>query len=208
MTISKELWDSNLDLAESSYASGFVKGIRNGDLPISNFKAYIAQDAYFLEAFANAYRIAIKKNCTRELIVTLTNMLSGVNEELRLHRSYTKKWGVNNNSIVINLSTKSYTDFLYEVTKSGDMIEIISAMTPCMRLYSYIGKKIKKEIEIKSNPYKDWILTYSNEDFENLAKSHEKIIDDYFIKKKLKTLQSLYSKAMKLELIFFNAYSP
>ena len=79
------------------------------------------------------------------------------------------------------------------------------AMTPCMRLYSWIGKNLSDMI--LNNPYKEWILTYSNESFDNLAKSLEKIIDNYQEPYDISQANSLYKKAMELELDFFNAYS-
>ena len=79
------------------------------------------------------------------------------------------------------------------------------AMTPCMRLYSWLGKNLINEIS--NNPYKEWILTYSNESFENLAKSLENLIDDYYESYDINQVNFLYKKAMELELDFFNAYS-
>ena len=79
------------------------------------------------------------------------------------------------------------------------------AMTPCMRLYSWIGKKLSDMIT--NNPYKEWILNYSNESFDNLAKSLEKIIDNYQEPYEINQAKHLYKKAMELELDFFNAYS-
>ena len=79
------------------------------------------------------------------------------------------------------------------------------AMTPCMRLYSWIGKNLS-DMTI-NNPYKEWILTYSDESFDNLAKSLEKIIDNYQEPYDINQAHNLYKKAMELELDFFNAYS-
>ena len=48
-------------------------------------------------------------------------------------------------------------------------------MTPCMRLYSWIGKSLSNEdFDIK---YKEWIITYSDEGFEKLANSLENLIE-------------------------------
>ena len=60
---------------------------------------------------------------------------------------------------------------------------------------------------ILNNPYKEWILTYSNESFDNLAKSLEKIIDNYPESYEINQANYLYKRAMELELDFFNAYS-
>ena len=49
------------------------------------------------------------------------------------------------------------------------------AMTPCMRLYSWIGKRLYQEDF--DTQYKEWIITYSDESFENLANSLENLIE-------------------------------
>ena len=60
---------------------------------------------------------------------------------------------------------------------------------------------------ISDNPYKEWILTYSDESFHNLAKSLENLIDEYDESYDIHQINFLYKKAMELELDFFNAYS-
>ena len=79
------------------------------------------------------------------------------------------------------------------------------AMTPCMRLYSWIGKTLSSADY--DNKYKDWIETYSDENFENLTRSLETLIDTYQDSYDLGKANYLYKRAMELELDFFNAYS-
>jgi len=81
----------------------------------------------------------------------------------------------------------------------------MSAMTPCMRLYSWLGKNLLNMIS--DNPYKEWILTYSDQGFDNLAKSLEYLIDEYDDSYDVDQVNFLYKRAMELELEFFNAYS-
>ena len=57
------------------------------------------------------------------------------------------------------------------------------------------------------NPYKEWILTYSDESFDNLANSLENLIDEYDESYDIDQVNFLYKRAMELELDFFNAYS-
>tara|TARA_Y100001968_G_scaffold333708_1_gene398561 strand:- start:6345 stop:6971 length:627 start_codon:yes stop_codon:yes gene_type:complete len=208
MSISKKLWSQNLDLANSSLNSLFIKGIAKGDLPIENFKSYIAQDSFFLEAFARAYGMAIAKSPDKKSLAILSKLLNGVIEELHLHESYLKKWEVRSETISLNLATEKYTNFLKEISQQKSMIEIISAMTPCMRLYSWLGKSLQSKYQFSSNPYKEWVNAYSDLNFENLANSLEEIIDSNYQKNNLIEIESLYKKAMGLELKFFEAYSP
>ena len=205
MLITKKLWENNSDLASLSFKTKFVQGIRNGNLPRNIFKEYLAQDYFFLESFAKAYGLAVSKSKDKSEIKSLSQLLVGVSDELILHETYAKEWEIDLSTNHIKPATKNYTDFLYDVSSKLSSVEIMFAMTPCMRLYSWIGKNLSDMIS--NNPYKEWILTYSNESFDNLAKSLEKIIDNYQEPYDINQANNLYKKAMELELDFFNAYS-
>ena len=205
MLITQKLWERNYDLASRSLNTKFVQGIKNGDLPKTKFQEYLAQDYFFLESFARAYGLAVSKSRNQKNIKTLSVLLSGVSEELILHETYAKEWDIDLTTNLIGPATKKYTDFLEEVSLNLSLIEIMSAMTPCMRLYSWLGKKLLNMIS--DNPYKEWILTYSDESFDNLAKSLETLIDEYDESYDIDQINFLYKKAMELELDFFNAYS-
>jgi len=205
MLITQKLWERNYNLASLSLNTKFVQGIKNGDLPKTKFQEYLAQDYFFLESFARAYGLAVSKSRNKKNIKTLSVLLSGVSEELILHETYAKEWDIDLTTNLIGPATKKYTDFLEEVSLNLSLIEIMSAMTPCMRLYSWLGKKLLNMIS--DNPYKEWILTYSDGSFDNLAKSLETLIDEYDESYDIDQINFLYKKAMELELDFFNAYS-
>ena len=205
MLITQKLWERNYNLASLSLNTKFVQGIKNGDLPKTKFQEYLAQDYFFLESFARAYGLAVSKSRNKKNIKTLSVLLSGVSEELILHETYAKEWDIDLTTNLIGPATKKYTDFLEEVSLNLSLIEIMSAMTPCMRLYSWLGKRLLNMIS--DNPYKEWILTYSDGSFDNLAKSLETLIDEYDESYDIDQINFLYKKAMELELDFFNAYS-
>ena len=205
MLITQKLWESNYHLASLCLNTKFVQGIKNGDLPKTKFQEYLAQDYFFLESFARAYGLAVSKSRNKKDIKTLSLLLSGVSEELILHESYAKEWDIDLTTNFIKPATKKYTDFLEEVSISLTFIEIMSAMTPCMRLYSWLGKNLLNMIS--DNPYKQWILTYSDQSFDDLAKSLEYLIDKHDNSYDIDQINLLYKRAMELELEFFNAYS-
>ena len=205
MLITKKLWESNFDLALLSLQTNFVQGLKTGNLPKNIFQEYVAQDYFFLESFARAYGLAVSKSKDKNSIRSLSQLLVGVSEELILHETYSREWDIDLNNNQIKQATKNYTDFLEEVSKKQSTIEIMFAMTPCMRLYSWLGKKLLNMIS--HNPYKEWILTYSDESFDNLAKSLENLIDEYDESYDIDQVNFLYKRAMELELDFFNAYS-
>ena len=165
----------------------------------------MSQDYYFLESFARAYGLAVSKSKDKNTIRTLSQLLNGVSEELILHETYAKEWDINLLNNTIKPTTKNYTDFLHDVSKNYSAVEIMYAMTPCMRLYSWIGKSLSSSDY--QHKYKDWIETYSDENFENLASSLEKLIDTYEDSYDVDKAFYLYKRAMELELDFFDAYS-
>lgn len=205
MTISNTLWKSNYELALLSLKSKFVQGLKNGNLPKNIFQEYVAQDYFFLESFAKAYGLAVSKSIDKNSIKVLSQLLVGVSEELILHETYAKEWDIDLTNNYIKPATQNYTEFLEEVSKKQSALEIMFAMTPCMRLYSWIGKSLSNKIS--NNPYKDWIITYSDESFNTLSKSLEKLIDSSKEEFDINQANYLYKRAMELELEFFNAYS-
>ena len=205
MPITEKLWDSNYKLAELSLNTKFVQGLKSGNLPKHIFQEYLAQDYFFLETFAKAYGLAVSKSKDKYSIRTLSQLLIGVSEELILHETYAEEWDIDLSNNHIKPATKNYTDFLDDVSKKLSAVEIMFAMTPCMRLYSWIGQRLSNMGY--DNTYKEWIITYSDKNFENLAKSLENLIDSYQDSFDINHANYLYKRAMELELDFFIAYS-
>jgi thiaminase/transcriptional activator TenA len=204
--ISRRLWNDNLDLANASLQSGFVQGIGFGDLPLDDFQKYIAQDAYFLEAFARAYALAIAYCPDRKGLFDFVELLNGIVEELKMHRQYADRWKVDLSSTIPGAATTAYIDFLLDTARSGRVDETCAAMTPCMRLYAYLGQELKKSETGNGNPYSEWVNTYSDPGFEDLAATLENLLDHYAIDED--SVKGIYRRAMELELNFFRAHQP
>lgn len=112
MDLAKTLWAENADLAQAALEHPFVQGLRTGTLPRQNFQSYIAQDAYFLDAFARAYALALAHSPDQQGLQDCFDLLLGVLEELRLHESYAARWGVDLSNVTPTSATLAYTDFL------------------------------------------------------------------------------------------------
>jgi len=202
MTISEDLWQSHQDLAQACLDNPFVQGIANGTLDKSKFAYYVGQDAFFLESFARAYSLAAAKSPDWEGFNAFHSFAGGVLEELRLHESYAAQWGIDLRNIEPGTATRRYTDFLLATAWSGDAGLITVAMTPCMRLYAFLGQKLA-ENGIPKHQYSDWIRTYSQPDFEQLAQQLEVLTDRYTTMNG--SVKSTYRYAMLCERDFFQA---
>lgn len=201
MSLAKSLWDANTDLADRILAHGFVRGLGDGSLPIDSFKGYVAQDAYFLEAFARAYAFCLAYSTSREDIETFADLIAGVRAELELHKSYAQRWRVELGGVTPIAATTAYTGFLLETAELGDLGETIAAMTPCMRLYAFLGRSLAAR---EAAPlYDEWIKTYADPDFEALAVRLEELLERHATDSA--PVRANYRRAMELEYGFFDA---
>ena len=163
---------------------------------------YVEQDAFFLEAFAKAYSIAAAKAPDWEGFQTFHNLAGGVLTELELHRDYAKSWDVEISGVNPKAATRQYTDFLLSTAWSQPVGITAVAMSPCMRLYAYLGQQLAAS-GIPKHAYEDWIVTYSSDDFEPLANELERLVDRYSSDTALS--RSTYRYAMTCERDFFQA---
>ena len=202
MALSYKLWQQHLDLANESLAHPFVQGIADGTLPKATFAYYVGQDAFFLEAFARAYSIAAAKAPSWQSFNVFHDLAAGVLEELKLHQGYAQTWNVDLSQVSPGTATRQYTDFLLATAWSQPIGVTAVAMSPCMRLYAYLGQQLAQG-GIPDHVYKDWIATYSSDEFEPLAAQLEAIVDDYAEDSEL--IRSTYRYAMVCERDFFQA---
>lgn len=205
MSLAKTLWKENEDLARAALEHPFVRGIGDGTLPRASFEYYVAQDVFFLEAFARAYALALARSPGREELSSFSALISGVMEELELHASYAKKWGVGLAGVEPEDATLAYTDFLLGTAALENVGETCAAMAPCMRLYAFLGQSLAKEGVPENNPYKEWIETYSDPGFESLAATLEELLDR--CADDGPSVRSAYRRAMRLEAGFFETAS-
>jgi thiaminase/transcriptional activator TenA len=202
--LSAELWADNADLARGALEHHFVRGLADGTLPRATFQGYILQDAFFLEAFARAYALALARCPDRDGPGDFFTLLSGALDELRLHSTYAASWGIHVTDAVPGTATLAYTDFLLATAALEGVGETCAAMTPCMRLYAHLGQTLAASgAATGQNPYADWVRTYAAPEFEALASRLEALLDRYAVDSP--KLRARYRRAMVLEVAFFEA---
>ena len=200
MSLSARLWAESADLAAAAVAHPFVTGIGDGTLPRERFAGYVAQDAFFLEAFARAYALGVAHSRDRATLETLADLLAGVRDELRLHDGYATRWGIDLATVSPAPATLAYTEFLLATAALGDVGELCAAMTPCMRLYAHLGQAL---VPRATGPYREWVDTYADPAFEQLAATLEALLDR--VAADTPGVRRAHRRAMELELGFFSA---
>ena len=200
MTLARSLWTANADLAAEALAHPFVTGIADGTLPRERFAGYVAQDAFFLEAFARAYALGLAHSPDRATLDVFADLLAGVREELRLHAGYAERWGIDLAAVTPAPATLAYTDFLLATASLGGVAVTCAAMTPCMRLYAHLGQSLAGRA---TGDYTEWVDTYADGAFEELAGTLERLLDATGTG--VPGVAGAYRRAMQLEVGFFTA---
>jgi thiaminase/transcriptional activator TenA len=198
----ERLWLINRDLASACLGHRFVGGLADGSLDRELFKAYVAQDAFFLRSFLSAYCLAAAK-CAGEpgRVGVFHELVGGVLEELELHSGYAASLGIDLEKVEPRPATAAYTDFLERTAWTAEPAEIVAAMTPCMRLYAFLGQSLAPAEP--DNPYREWIETYSSDEFEALAARLEVLLDE--LQGPGTAIAGAYRYAMRCELDFFES---
>ncbi|KAE8684227.1 putative aminopyrimidine aminohydrolase [Hibiscus syriacus] len=210
-----------------SLYSPFTLCLASGSLKIDTFRRYIAQDAHFLKAFARAYELSEDCADDDDAKLAISALRKGALEELKMHNSFVQEWGSDCvKECPVNSATLKYTEFLL-ATASGKVEGLkspgtlatpfektkiaaytLGAMTPCMRLYAFLGKEFQALLESSEHdhPYKKWIENYSSESFQASALQTEDLLDKLSVPltgEELNIIEKLYHQAMKLEIEFF-----
>lgn len=198
------LWHDSAAIAEACRSHAFVQGLASGTLDPEAFRSYVAQDAFFLRAFFSAYALtAARSGGNLAVARRLHDLMGGVLDELNLHQKYAEELGIDLAGVTPNPAARAYTDFLLRIAWAGEVGEVIAAMTPCMRLYAYLGQALAADART-DNPYKDWIVTYASDGFEALAAELESLLDE--VATPGPGITETYLYAMKCELDFFSAF--
>jgi len=200
--LSDTLWQANQDMAQACLAHPFVQAIADGSLDREAFKRYMAQDAFFLRAFLQAYALAAARSSDLRQVRALYELMGGVLDELKLHANYAVRLGIDLDDITPLPVTRSYTDFLARVAFGEPVEVILAAMVPCMRLYAYLGSQLALKHD-PHNPYSDWITTYASKEFAELTEKIESLLNRSG--NRSKAVGEAYRYAMQCELSFFDA---
>lgn len=165
-----ELRDHAGDVWQAYTRHEFLEQLARGTLPEVCFKRYLTQDYLFLIHFSRAYALlAAKSTCLNDIKDALAG-LKAIADEMPLHVSYCKKWGITEQEMVSQTEaseTIAYTRFVLDVGHIGDRLDLMAALLPCVAGYAEIGLRLaqSQQTVFIGNPYADWIKNYESEDY-------------------------------------------
>ena len=194
----------------------FINKLSNDTLKEEKFLNYLIQDYLFLIQFSKAWSLAIlKSDNLEEMKIAATTVNDLINFEMELHITLCANYGISisdlENADEENANI-AYTRYVLELGYSGDFLDLLSALAPCVLGYGEIGLNCQN-----SNPktlmYKKWIETYSSIEYQNVCENIAKLIDRAFLLRlgtnfentyKWKKVNQIFKKATLLEVDFWN----
>lgn len=202
-SLSRRLWRENRDLALACLEHAFVRRLGDGSLPAPSFARYVAQDAFFLEAFFRAYALAAARAENRhDIAVVFYHLMGGALDELAMHTQSAADRGIDLEPVTPLPATTTYVDLLMTTAWNRGLDEIVAVMTPCMTLYSFLGQRLATNCH-EGHPYRRWIDAYSGDEMTELAGRLEKLLDE--LADDTAEVHRLYRRAMECEVGFFDA---
>ena len=194
----------------------FVNLLSSDSLEEKYFLNYLIQDYLFLIQFSKAWSLAVLKSDTLEEMKIAANTVNDlINFEMELHIKLCASYNISKNDLEsANEENENiaYTRYVLELGYSGDFLDLLSALAPCVLGYGEIGMN-GKNLKIKTLMYQKWIDTYSSDEYQDVCKNVANLIDQAFLLRlgsdyvntyKWNKVNKIFNKATLLEIDFWN----
>ncbi|MGH2326879.1 TenA family protein [Campylobacter taeniopygiae] len=208
----QKLIKENSQIWDEYIRHNFIKQLENETLSKEQFLFYLKQDYIYLINYSKCYaRLALNANTVEELRFAIKFQNYTLEGELELHKSILEL-GINashfneKDESLINIA---YSRYILSVGENGDFLDMLIALSACAIGYGYIGNKICKNIskeKLQNHLYKEWILTYSSQEFQATVKEFEDFVNSYsdqISEEKFKKLNSIFRNVVRLEIAFW-----
>ena len=195
-------------------AHKFVRALGDGTLPEESFRHYLIQDYLFLIHFARAYALAAYKSDDLDDIRAAAKAVTAlVDTEMGLHVKYCAGWGISEADMRAApeaAANMAYTRFVLERGTAGDILDLHTALAPCVVGYAEIALRLDADPATKrdNNPYGEWIANYAGADYQAVARGAVKRLDRLARRRggeaRFDSLSATFRAATRLEVGFWD----
>ena len=158
----------------------FVSGLGDGSLSKAAFIHYLIQDYVFLIHFSRSWALAVVKAQTLDEMKLSASVVDGlINQEMQLHVQVCAREGIDEDQLFSareEMENLAYTRYVLDAGQSGDFLDMLAALAPCVFGYGEIGMRLKVS-SAPSTPYREWIDTYAGSEYQNLCARVGEMLD-------------------------------
>ena len=192
----------------------FPQRLADGTLAEEAFRHYLIQDYLFLKHFSRAWALAVYKAQDIASMRASAGVLDGLlNHEIKLHVAYCAAWGIPSEALERATEARAnmaYTRYVLDAGLSGDQLDLLTALAPCVVGYAEIGSNCLSQTgdNLETHPFRQWIETYSGDEFQQLAGSVCEQMDALYATRggthRLPELRRIFRDATRLEHSFWD----
>ncbi len=190
----------------------FVRALGDGTLPGNCFRHYLVQDYLFLIQFVRAYALGVYKAPDLATMRSLSGAVSAILDEMKLHVRLSAEWGASEADLkqaTEARATIAYTRFVLDAGMQGDLLDLLTALSPCVIGYAEIGTALAGTPRglATDNPYRGWVAEYSGEPYRAVADDARAVLDriaaTHLSEGRYSRLLQLFRQATRLEADFW-----
>ncbi len=194
----------------------FVEGLRSGELPEQAFINYLIQDYLFLMHFARAWSlVVVKAGSIAEMRLAAATVDALVNQEMQLHVRTCERYGISETELenAQEMATNTaYTRYVLATGQSGDLLDLLAALAPCVFGYGEIGVRLGRDT-VADNPYQSWINTYADDAYQKVCRDVGGLIETVVARRlgvhacdspRWSELTAIFAQATRLEAEFWS----
>ncbi len=190
----KELWDKYI-------RHEFVVKMKEGTLPLDNFKYYMIQDSKYVNIMLKSLLNASSKAPLNKITNILNAIFNTRDKGLEVEKEISEKLNIDDSIIEntgYNLVNYAYTRHLYYYsTVSWD--HFLASWAPCMIGYSFVGKFVKGS---PNEIYDLWASFYGSKDYEKRVEAIIDALDDIKLNDEIK---NVFRNSVNFEIMFWDA---
>ena len=199
---------------------GFVQGMCDGTLPRAAYLNYLVQDYLFLIHFARAWALAVvKSGDLDEMRACSATVHTLLDHEMALHVQTCRDASIDLAEILATPeagANLAYTRYVLEAGFSGDFLDLLAALMPCVLGYGEIGARLAREAA-PDTPYRDWIDSYAGADYQSACIAAGNLMDSAILKRlgpapetspRWAVLSDRFATATRLEVGFWGLGQP
>ena len=211
MTVFERLKQATAEDWTSYVDHAFVRQMEAGTLPEAAFRAYLVQDYLFLIQFARAYALAVYKSRSLEDMRAAQGGLDAILGEMELHVRLCGRWGLTPAEVEAapeHAATVAYTRYVLDCGASGDLLDLHTALAPCIVGYAEIGSRLAPALAARpDHPFREWIGEYAAETYQGVAQDAIALLDrlaaQTMTEARFADLAKIFATASRLEADFW-----
>lgn len=193
-------------------AHPFLHQLADGTLPERAFRRYLTQDYLFLIHFARSYALLVSKLRTLPEMRAAAASMNAILSELPLHVGYCAGWRLDEAIMAAEpeaSETVNYTRYVLDIGHSGDALDLLAALMPCVAGYAEIGLGLlhNPQTRLNDNPYASWIRNYGDEGYLNGVNAAIALLETLWQQRggesRFAELSAIFATATRLEANFW-----